>query len=155
MVGTTEIGLRLRLARTIAGMTQNDLGLAVGLDDSSARQMIGQYEAGQIPSAWLTLWQISAQLALTVDGLLARDTAKEIGDALFAARKAAGLSQAALGAAVGYQGTAARQAIGKIERGAVPRAWLRLKSVTTTLDVSADYLLGEGPRGQLPRPARG
>lgn len=42
-----QIGERLKRIREFRGMTQKELGLAIGFSDSTARVRIGQYENGQ------------------------------------------------------------------------------------------------------------
>jgi len=144
---------RLRLARTAAEWTQEELGLALGFTASSARQQVGHLEAGGIPDAWIRLHELARLLLVTADFLLANESEAQLGAAIYRARKATGKTQAELGRLLGLRGAAARQALGKYESGKVPSAWLRLRSASIELDVGIDYLLGEGDR--LPRRGSG
>jgi len=149
LVSKQEMALRLRLARTAAEWTQEELGLALGFGESGARQQVGHLEAGGIPAAWIRLRDLVRLLPITADGLLRSDTEAHIGTAIFQARQTTGTTQAELGRLLGLGGAAGRQTVGKYEAGKVPSAWLRLRTASIALDVSADYLLGDGVR--LPR----
>lgn len=76
---------------------------------------------------------------------------ERLGSRVALARKSADLTQEELGALLGYKGTSARQMVHQLESGRIPAAWLRLRALSKALDISADWLLGDGET--LPRPS--
>lgn len=70
---------------------------------------------------------------------------EEISIRLGIARAAAGLSLEDLGKLLGSEGDAARQFAYRLS-SRPPAAWLKLRRACVVLGVSADWLLGAGPR---------
>ncbi|KTD58791.1 Helix-turn-helix domain protein [Legionella sainthelensi] len=55
---------RLKEARTAAGMSQKQLGIAAGMDEFSASPRINQYETGKHTPDFLTLKRIAMVLSV-------------------------------------------------------------------------------------------
>ena len=58
----TLAAARLRKAREDKGLSQAGLGSVVGLNGTSARQVIAKYEGGDPPAAWVRLRRICEEL---------------------------------------------------------------------------------------------
>lgn len=86
------------------------------------------------------------------------DSRSEFCTRLAIARKAAGLSQAAVGEAAGYRGTS-RAKMGRLLEHVEPDAVARIRGVVDELrrqgvEVTFDWLFGDGPRLGSAAPAR-
>lgn len=63
---TCPVAKRLKQARTSAGISQKQLGIAAGIDEFSASARMNQYEAGKHTPDYLTLLRIGKVLKCPV-----------------------------------------------------------------------------------------
>ena len=63
---TTPIPNRLKIARTAAGLSQKELGIAAGIDEFSSSARMNQYETGKHIPDYLTLKNIGNVLKCPV-----------------------------------------------------------------------------------------
>lgn len=69
----TTFGRRLREARVRAGLTQDGLGVAIGLDEGNACVRIGRYESGVHAPTFDTVVALAEALAVPSAYLLTTD----------------------------------------------------------------------------------
>ena len=70
---TGALGKRLREARLRAGMTQDALGVAIGLDEGPACIRISRYESGVHHPSLDVLWQLAEALQVPPAFLVTED----------------------------------------------------------------------------------
>lgn len=70
---TGAFGKRLREARLCAGMTQDALGVAIGLDEGPACIRISRYESGVHNPSLDVLWQLAEALQVPPAFLVTED----------------------------------------------------------------------------------
>jgi transcriptional regulator with XRE-family HTH domain len=63
---TTTLGRRLRDARVFRGLTQDELGVAIGLDEGNACIRVGRYESGQVTPPLAVLGRLAQALQVPV-----------------------------------------------------------------------------------------
>lgn len=66
----TTIGEKIRAARVAAGMTQKQLGLAVGFSENSAERMIQKWEYGKQAPSLQYLRPLANALKVSLDYLV-------------------------------------------------------------------------------------
>ncbi|WP_417345561.1 helix-turn-helix domain-containing protein [Ferrimonas sp.] len=62
----TPISLRLKSARKATGLTQQQLGMRLGMDPNTASARMNQYEKGKHIPDYLTMQRIAAELGVPV-----------------------------------------------------------------------------------------
>ena len=70
---TSPIPHRIRQARTTAGMSQKQLGIAAGMDEFSASPRMNQYEQGRHTPTYQTLESIAKVLDIPLPFFYTRD----------------------------------------------------------------------------------
>ncbi|MFA8091452.1 helix-turn-helix transcriptional regulator [Klebsiella oxytoca] len=63
---TNPLPNRLKTARKIAGLTQQELGMRLGMEESTASARMNQYEKGKHAPAYQTMQRIAKELDLPV-----------------------------------------------------------------------------------------
>ncbi|QIZ75748.1 helix-turn-helix domain-containing protein [Ferrimonas lipolytica] len=62
----TPIPLRLKTARKLAGFTQQQLGMSLGMEPNTASARMNQYEKGKHTPDYQTMQRIAAELGVPV-----------------------------------------------------------------------------------------
>jgi transcriptional regulator with XRE-family HTH domain len=62
----TPTPLRLKTARKVAGLTQQQLGICLGMDPNTASARMNQYEKGKHAPDYLTMQRIAKELNVPV-----------------------------------------------------------------------------------------
>lgn len=80
-----NIGERIKAIREFRGMTQKELGLAIGYDEATARARVSQYEIGNRVPKEETLLLLSAALTINIQAIrsYALDTPSDVMEYLF------------------------------------------------------------------------
>lgn len=134
--GICDCGNTIKELRTEAGMTQEELGMLLNVQNAA----VSKYESGKVPLTGETLLKLSKIFNVSTDYLLglAKGGNTVLGERIAELRKACDMSQKELGEKLGVSASA----IGMYEQGRREPNNAMMIAMEKLFGVTVDYLLG-------------